>query len=63
MRYGRAGADILYPGHSSYHARYFAAGLVLRNVSPDDGDSFSRPYWTAGVGQRWSVGERTWMRA
>jgi OOP family OmpA-OmpF porin len=34
----------------------------MMSVSPDDADSFSRPYWSLGVGKRWSIGETTRLR-
>jgi OOP family OmpA-OmpF porin len=63
MIHGRAGAELLYPGQSSDHQLYFAAGLGGVNVDLDEADSFSRPYWSFGVGKRWAIGEATRMRA
>lgn len=62
MIHGRAGAELLLPGQSADHALYFAGGLGLMNVDLDEGDSFSRPYWSLGIGKRWAIGETTRLR-
>ena len=62
MLHGRAGAELLYPGHSAGDALYFDAGLGMMSVDLDNAESFSRPYLSFGIGRRFAIGETMRMR-
>jgi len=62
MLHGRVGAELLFAGQSAEHAFYFGSGFGIMNVGLDDADSFDRPYWSLGLGKRWTLGEKTRLR-
>jgi len=57
MLHGRFGAELEYPNNHADHAMFVNAGLGMMNVDLDAGESFSRPYWSLGVGTRWFITE------
>lgn len=63
MLHGRFGAELEYPDNGAPHAMFVNAGLGMMNVDLDEGESFSRPYWSLGVGTRWFVTETMGLRA
>lgn len=62
MLHGRFGAELLFPGYRESQQFYAAGGIGVMNVDLDAADSFTRPYWSFGIGSRWTVSERTRMR-
>ncbi|MFN8177431.1 MAG: OmpA family protein [bacterium] len=57
MLHGRTGLELLIPNHQAEHQLYIDAGLGIMKIDLDNADSFSRTYWSVGIGKRWAINE------
>lgn len=62
LLHARTGAELMLPDHRVTHQMYVHSGFGIMNVGVDNGDGFSRPYWSLGIGKRWAINEKIRLR-